>query len=182
MKNRFFLTIIGLLMAVLSSAQSLDGTWNTDLQFGEQKDSANVSVALTLDGHDRYVISGNTFKEQVKAVFLINAEKEDKKVSMSATITCKNAGTLARTGDIIVFTPNKGSKPEVSIVTDKDFPGLLKTMLVNPMKNEIVRELKKESKFRLVSLTDTEMVLEDILTEKELKKGETPERTTYEKL
>lgn len=47
----------------------------------------------------------------------------------------------------------------VAVVTDNEFPGVLKTFLVKPFKNEIAKDLKTESKARLVSLSGNEMVL-----------------------
>ena len=54
----------------------------------------------------------------------------------------------------------------------------MKPMLVNPLKKELSAELKKAQKYKVVSINETTLVLEDILSDKELKAGTKAERTT----
>ena len=99
---------------------------------------------------------------------------------MGATIAGKVSGIITREGDVLVFTPAKNSKPEVTVETD-NLPGFLKVMFVNTIKNEMVKDLKETDRYKIISFSAQEMVLEEILTENQIRKGQKAERATYRK-
>lgn len=178
--KRFLLTLVGLLVAALTFAQSLDGSWTATETMDEKKDTAGVSLTISVTGYVTMVIQGTSGSAVQKAVLTITATKDGEKVKMGATINGKVSGTYTREGDVLVFTPAKKSKPEVNVQTD-DLPGVLKLLLVTPLKSEMAKELKEPSRSRIVSVTGNEMVLEEILTDKQIRKGEKPERLTFRK-
>ena len=178
--KRILLTLAGLFVAALTFAQSLDGTWTATMSMEEKKDTADVSMTMSVTGYDTMVISGSSCTMKEKAVLTIGAVKGGEKVTMGATITGKVTGTIAREGDILVFTPVKKPKPEVTVETD-NLPGILKALVVSPLKNEMAKDLKEPDRSRIVSISAQEMVLEEILTEKQIRKGQKPERATYRK-
>ena len=178
--KRILLTLAGLLGAALTFAQSLDGTWTATMSMDEKKDTADVSMTMSVTGFDTMVISGSSCTIKEKAVLTISAVKGGEKVTMGATVTGKVSGTVAREGEILVFTPAKKPKPEVTVETD-NLPGILKALVVNPLKNEMAKDLKEPDRSRIVSISAQEMVLEEILTEKQIRKGKKPERMTYRK-
>lgn len=178
--KRFLLTLAGLFVAVLSFAQSMDGTWIATISFDEKQDTADVNLTMSLTGYDTLVISGSSCTTSQKAILTLAATKEAETVQMGATITGKISGTIAREGDILVFTPSKKAKPEVTVETE-NLPGLIKALLVNPLKKEMTKDLKDPDRSRIISVTAQEMVLEEILTEKEISKGVKPQRITYKK-
>ena len=178
--KRFLLTLAGLLVAALTFAQSLDGVWTATETMDEKKDTAGVSMTIAITGYVTMVIQGTSGSATQKAVLTITATKDGEKAKMGATITGKVPGTYTREGDVLVFTPAKKSKPEVNVQTD-DLPGVLKLLLVTPLKSEMTKALKETDRSRIISVTANEMVLEEILTEKEIRKGQKPERITFQK-
>lgn len=178
--KRLLLTLSGLLVAVLTFAQSLDGVWTATETMDEKKDTAGVSMTMSVTGYDTMEISGSSCTSKEKAVVTIIATKDGEKVKMGATISGKVSGTIAREGDILVFTPAKKPKPEVNVETD-NLPSVLKLLLVTPLKAEMAKDLKDPDRIRIISVTANEMVVEEILTEKEIRKGQKPERITYKK-
>ena len=178
--RRILLTLTGFLVAALTFAQSLDGTWTATETLDEKKDTADVSMKISLTGYDIMVISGSSCTKTEKAVMTISATKDGQDVKMGATVTGTVAGTIAREGDVLVFTPAKKAKPEVTVET-QDLPGVLKVLLINPIKSELAKDLKEPDSSRIISVTAQEMVLEEILTEKQVRKGQKPERVTYRK-
>ena len=176
--KRLLLTLAGLLLASIAFAQSLNGTWVATQAMDQQKDSANVSMKVALEDYITFTIEGLSCTSMEKVILVINASDDKNDLNMGATITVNAPGTLVRDGDILTITPAKKPKPEVKVEV-QNIPGIMKALLVNPIKKEIEKSLKEPSKYRIISLTDSEMVLEDILTEKEIKKGDKPEKTTF---
>ena len=176
--KRFLLTLAGLLVAAVAFAQSLNGTWTANRAIDEQKDSANVSMKVTLEDYIAFTIEGLSCTSMEKVIMVIKASDDKNSLDMGATITVNAPGTIVRDGDILTVTPAKKPKPEVKVEV-QNIPGVLKALLVNPIKKEVEQSLKEPSTYKIISLTANEMVLEDVLTEKEIKKGEKPETITF---
>ena len=56
--KRILFTLAGLLMAVMTFAQNLDGTWAATISMDEQKDTADVNMIFSVTGYDTMVIKG----------------------------------------------------------------------------------------------------------------------------
>ena len=92
------------------------------------------------------------------------------------------SGALSRSGDVITLTPDSKKKPSVDIDARVDgVPGggMIKNMIVSPLKKELVSELKKTESYTIVSVTESSLTLRDIPTKKEQAKGELPETVTF---
>ena len=178
--KRILLTLVCLFVAALTFAQSLDGVWTATISLDEKKDTADVSMTMSVTGYDTMEISGSSCTTKQKAILTITGAKDGEEVKMGATIAGKVSGIITREGDVLVFTPAKNSKPEVTVETD-NLPGFLKVMFVNTIKNEMVKDLKETDRYKIISFSAQEMVLEEILTENQIRKGQKAERATYRK-
>jgi hypothetical protein len=178
--KRILLTLASLFVAALTFAQSLDGVWTAKISMDEKKDTADVSMAMSVTGYDTMEISGSSCTTKQQAILTITGARDGETVKMGATINGKVSGTIAREGDVLVFTPAKSPKPEVTVETE-NIPGVLKALLVNPLKSEMAKDLKEPGRTRIISLSAQEMVLEEILTEAQIRKGQKAERMTYRK-
>ena len=178
--KRISLTLACLFVAALTFAQSLDGVWTATISMDEKKDPADVSMTMSVTGYDTMEISGSSCTTKQKAILTIIGSKDGNEVKMGATVAGKVSGTIVREGDVLIFTPAKNSKPEVTVETD-NLPGFLKVLLVNSIKNEMVKDLKEPDRSQIISISAQEMVLEEILTESQVRKGQKAERATYRK-
>ncbi len=174
--KRLILTMAAILASVLAFAQSLEGTWTGKMAMDD--DSQGADVAATATG--TYTFSGNTFTEKMLVVVDMSAEKDGETVTMVITISGKNNGTWTRKGDVLTLTPDKKSKPVVDMKVE-GIPSFLAGMLSAPIKKELNKSLKEVDQMKIISLTDKELVIEDILTEKEKKAGAKVERITLTK-
>lgn len=172
--KRLILTFATLLAGVLAFAQSLEGTWTGEENMNDNSDGAEVSASATVS----YIIKGETFSTKMTAIMDMSAETEGEEVTMRITITGSNAGTWNRRGDILTFIPDKRSKPKIDVKVE-GIPSVLASMLIAPAKRELSKGLKETERYKIISLTDKELVLEDILTEKEIKAGEKVDRITF---
>ena len=174
--KRFLLTVAAVLASVLAFAQSLEGTWTGKDKMDDSSEGADVSATATVS----YTLKGESYSTKMLLVMDLSAEKEGEKVTMKITITGSHAGTWNRQGDILTFTPDKKAKPKIDVKVE-GIPSFLASMLVAPAKREVSKALKETERYKVVSLTDKELVLEDILTEKEIKAGEKADRITLTK-
>ncbi|MBQ3765691.1 MAG: hypothetical protein II874_03010 [Bacteroidales bacterium] len=172
--KRLILTFATLLAGVLAFAQSLEGTWTGKENLEDNSDGADVSATATVS----YTIKGESYSTKMLVVMDMSAEAEGGEVTMKITITGSNAGTWARQGNILTFTPDKRSKPKIDVKVE-GIPSVLASMLIAPAKRELSKGLKETERYKIISLTDKELVLEDILTEKEIKAGEKADRITF---
>ena len=155
---------------------SIDGTWSYTQKELEKDDKqgaeAEITMVLT------YVFSGNSYNVKIHCVMDLGFEQGVLSVNADGT----HSGTLVRNGDVLTLTPDKRKKPQVDVTTSADnVPGggLIKTLVVGPFKREITNGLKEEEKLRIISITQNQLVMEDILTEKEIRGGEKAERVTF---
>lgn len=174
--KRLILTVVAVLAGVLAFAQSLEGTWVGKENLKDNSDGADVTAKAT----ETFIIKGEAYTSKLQVVMDLSAEKEGKKVTMIITLTGSNTGTWTRKGDVLTFTPDKKSKPKVDVKVE-GIPSVLASMFAGPIKKELTKALKETDDYKIISLTDKELVLENILTEKEKKAGETVERTTFTK-
>ena len=125
------------------------------------------------------------FKVVVNMDFTAQDEKGEKADAVfNIEVVASVAGTLSRDGSTLILTPDAKKKPSIEVNTKiEGVPGgnLIKGMIVNPIKKELSAELKKEQKYKVVSLSETTLVLEDILSEKELKSGKKAETMTLKR-
>lgn len=84
----------------------------------------------------------------------------DAETQFHASFTYSAKGTWSLDNGIISFKYNPKS---ISLVmsNENNMPGIIKMMVINPMKSEFVKEMKKRSPARVVSYSPTELVLLD---------------------
>lgn len=186
--KKIILLITALLLGFAAFAQAgLDGTWYCEQKENEKADSEEATGDISMVLAVTYRFSGSSFSMDMQGRIDMDLNGKDKNgKDMNAVfliqIDGSNSGTMARIGDTITLTPASGQKPKVNVTTDvKGVPGggLLKTMMVGPLKKEITSSLKETESYKIISLTEKELVLEDILTQKEINKGEKVERVTF---
>ena len=189
--KKIALIITALLIGFMAFAQAgLDGTWYYEESQSEQKDaegggSGDLKMVMSVT----YTFSGSTYKLGMQAradMDLSGTDKNGKEVNAVFMINIDGShyGALSRQGDIIKLVPSTKEKPKVEVTTDvQGVPGggLLKTMLVSPLKKEINSGLKETESYKVISVTETELVLGEILTDKEISKGKAPEQITFKR-
>ena len=185
--KRFVFSIIIVFLSIVSYAQTnLDGTWFCSDSQSETVDKEQGQGDLKAVMYQTYRFKGNAFEaeSQAKITMDISAESTDGEkadVVFRIDVTGSNSGTLEFKDGILTLTPDK-KKPKVTVDADVEgIPGggLLKSMVANPLKKELTNELKKVEKYKVLSLTATELTLQEILTEKEIKKGDKAETLVF---
>ena len=174
--KKLLLILAAVLACTLAFAQSLEGTW-TGI---EKMDDASSDADYDATAITSYTLKGESYTANLRMDVDISAEKEGKSLTMKITVTGSNSGTWTCVGDNLSFTPGKGSKPKIDVKV-KGIPSAFASMFVAPIKKELSKALKDPEQYKIISLTDKELVLEDILTAKEIKAGEKAERVTLTK-
>ena len=169
-----------MMLAVLTAtAQTINGTWTYTDKAKDKMEEQGAKGDMEMTSHVRFNFSGETFSQKVTAVATMKFKSKDKdgnpeEIDFVIEITCSNSGAMAYDGSTLVLTPAKGQKPKVEVTTNMDdMPGggIIKTMVVGPVKKSIIAELKEVQNYNVLSVTATELTLQDILTEKQIKKG-----------
>jgi len=178
-----------ILATIGAGAQSLDGTWVMNQK--ESQDFNNeenkVDGKADMDASAKYVFAGERFQAwmSVKLNMDFVAQTDDGEnanANVYIKVTADNTGSLSRDGDELVLTPDAKKKPNITVDSKLDgIPGgdMLKGMMTGPIKKELSAELKKTDRYKIVSLTEDTLVLETVLSAKEVKDGKTPNRTTF---
>ena len=187
MKRMILMLAILLTGAFQSLAHNpLDGTWTytkTDYRDFNEKGTVGKS---DLKMSAKYVFDGDNFSTWVKAVFNMDfTTRSEQGESTDAVfyieVIASTIGTLSYDGSTLTLTPDPKKKPQLEVNTKiEGVPGgnLVKNMVVNPLKKQLSAELKKAQNYKVVSISETTLVLENILSDKELKAGKQPERVT----
>lgn len=189
--KRLILIAAGLLIGLAVSAQtSLNGTWIHE----DAKDVTETpeggeggKMRMQYDAVVTFRFNGAGYSMRMTLSMDMDLSGNDKKgkpvnAVFSVKATGDVDGTMVRKGDRLTLTPDKGTKPRIEVEVDaKDVPGggLMKSMLTGPMKKELASDLKKVQEYRIVSLTASELTLEEVLSDKDLKKGEEPETMVF---
>ena len=165
-----------MLSVVTAFAQtSLDGTWSVTQTEKEVDEKQGAESTITMVAS--YVFSGNNYNVKVNCVVDISFEKG----VLNVAAVGSHSGAIERSGNNLTLVPDKRKKPQVDVTTSADnVPGggIIKSLVVGPFKKEITNGLKEVENYRIVSITRNELVLEDILSEKELREGAKAETIT----
>lgn len=156
-----FLTFLSavLLTGAFAFSQSLEGRW-TGTQF---ETSGNGEDILSMTAVYTYTFTGNSYN-----LYL------DTTVDMGITdvppfqVLVTVTGTWTREGDVLTFVPTKKPKPQVELRAD-GMPGILRAVIANPIKKDLVKELLDPESYEVLILTDTALSLKEIPSAKDLK-------------
>lgn len=136
--------------AFSQTREDLAGTWrHTEVE----EDDGDV---CTLDEYMVFNLDG-TCVDRGEA----NLEMTFDDVKFHASFSYSANGTWRLDSDVITYSFDPRS---ITIVNaeENNMPGILKALLVNPMKNEIKKEIKKHAPSRILSFSAESMVLKDI--------------------
>jgi len=179
MKRRTLSIVLALLMVLPVCAQSLEGTWSATEDLNEKDASSEAEVKAT--GTTTYIFSADSFKAEMGAVMDMSGKAESgEAVNVIIKLNGANNGTWSMDGEILTLTPDKKSKPKVTLDFE-GMPAILANMLSGPIKKEITKALKEAEQYRVVSLTDSELTLESILSDKQVKEGAKAEITVLKR-
>ena len=174
--------------AVLFAQPKIDGTWYFEQVESGSTNKEGATGDVTMNMTMVFVFSGSSYNISVDLdadMTVSGKDKEGNQVDAVMKITAKgsNNGALTQSGDLFTMTPGKD---KVKVEVDADVNGLpggglFKTMMTPLLKKEVSAILKEESTFKVLSVTDTELTIQDVLTEKEIAKGEVPETMVLKK-
>ena len=184
--KKLLILAVGLLIGWTVSAQpGLNGTWYYEETKSKSMEDAEgggtVTMAVT------YQFADDTFSMTMAARLKMDLKSKDANgaptdaaflIAFSGSVD----GTLVRQGSLLTLTPAKGKTPQVDVDFDaQGVPGggLMKSMVAGPVKKQLNAELKEVRRYRILSLSETELTLEEVLAEKEIKKGEKPEKMVF---
>ena len=159
MKRILVILAVVLLTGTLAYSQSLEGRWTGTVYetTGEGDDVLSMTAVYT------YTLTGGDY-----TLFL------DTTVDMGITdvppfqVLVTVSGTWTREGDVLTFVPRKKPKPQVELRAD-GMPGILRALIANPIKKDLVKELMDPESYEILILTDTALSLKEIPSAKDLK-------------
>lgn len=147
--RKLIITTFLLLLALAVSAQSLAGKWSNS--------RAEADDDLSMAGIERLTIREDGAFDHTMDMDVVMVMDEE--TTFHITLYVSAPGNWKQEGDMLTFKPNKG-KAKAEIVKT-DMPGILKAMIANSLKNELLKELKKTRTERIESLTEGNLVLFD---------------------
>lgn len=183
--NRFIFLLAAMLACFASYAQStIDGTWFLDKSEKQTVSEGTVDGQTDMKASVQYVFDRDRYIATMKAIVNmdVSSREDDTKANIYVEVTASMTGNLSRSGDVITLVPDSKKKPSVDIDAKVDgVPGggMIKNMIVSPLKKELTSELKKKEAYTIVSVTESSLTLRDIPSKKEQAKGELPETVTF---
>lgn len=184
MKRLIFL-LAAMLACFAACAQSdIDGTWFLDKSENQDVSEGTVNGQTDVKATVQYVFDKDRYIATMKAVVTmdISSKEDDTKANINVEVTASMTGALSRSGDVITLVPDSKKKPSVDIDAKVDgVPGggMIKNMIVSPLKKELVSELRKKESYTIVSVTGSSLTLRHIPGKKEQAKGVSPEAVTF---
>ena len=186
MKRLFFL-LAAMLACFAAYAQSnIDGKWFLDQTEKETMSEGDVDGQSDIKASMLYDFKGERYDATMKAIVTmdVSSKEKDAKATIYVEVTASMSGALLRDGDVITLVPDSKKKPTVDVDAKVDgVPGggMIKNMIVSPLKKELTSELKKKESYTIVSVTESSLTLRDIPTKKEQAKGELPDTVTFKR-
>ena len=159
MKRILTLFAVVFLTGTLAFSQSLEGRWTGSL-FETSTEGDDV-MSMTADY--TYTFTGNTYN-----LFM------DTTVDMGIPdvppfqVLVTIVGTWTREGDVLTLVPARKPKPKAELRAD-GMPGILRAIIANPIKKDLVKELQDTESYEILILTDTALTLKELPSAKDLK-------------
>ena len=170
------LCLAALLFAIGAKAQEapLTGTWRTHFTGNEEDEEEGHNYKMKLRANETLTLGEGTFLRKMNIKVFINAVGKKGEGVTETTLNVKGAihGTWTRSGSRLTLTPSR----DVSVdIESESFKGILKPLVLAIVKREFKSEMRQTDKKVILSLTDKELVVKDVVPRKR-KNGET---TTY---
>lgn len=184
--KRIITALAILLVSIGGFAQDssdLAGTWTANISEKEAESNDDADVEMGLEATDNLTFTGNNYSEKTVFVMTIagTSKKTSENVNMKLTVTGAIKGSWTLDGNVLTLTPDKKSKPVIDVQTS-ELPGMLKTLLVGPIKKELKSAIMEVSRYEVLSASATELVVKEIPDPKDKKAStEEPETVTYKK-
>ena len=184
MKRLFFLLAAMLACFAVHAQSDIDGTWFLDRSENQTLNEGSMDGNTDIKASVQYVFDRDRYIATMKAIVTmdLSSREDDTKANIYVELTASMTGALTRSGDVITLVPDSKKKPSVDIDAKVDgVPGggMIKNMIVSPLKKELTSELKKKESYTIVSVTESSLTLRDIPSKKEQAKGEIPETVTF---
>ena len=163
------LSLFAALFAIGASAQeaSLLGTWHTHFSGKEADEEEGHNYKMGLTARETLTMNEGTFLRKITIKVTINAvpKKGGSATETKLTVRGSIPGTWTRNGNSLTLTPSKDVSPDISIDTEY-FNGFLKPLVLAIVKRETKSELRQVDKKTILSLTDQELVVKDVVRRK----------------
>lgn len=154
MKRLLFVVLTGVLMFPLAAQERLEGVWT--IQAEEDEGMDGMSVKMT--GRDTIIFeAGGTYSQRTAITVTFWMPGRDAEDSVTFVIAARAPGQWSRVGDLLSLAPDK--KKAEAEVSGSGLSGILRLMLVNPIRKEVLKELKRGRSYRIVLLSDSELKL-----------------------
>lgn len=139
----------------LAAQHRLEGVWAMCVE--ETENTGEVSLVMA--GTDSLVIrpDGTCLLQSAATVLITLVDREVE--PMTVWINASAPGRWVCSDERLTIRPDK-KKASVT-VSDNGVPGIVRMLLVAPLKKELSREIKRDGTLRILSLTETELVIVD---------------------
>lgn len=154
MKRLLFVMLTGVLVLPLAAQGRLEGVWAIQVEDDEATDE--LSVKMT--GRDTIIFeTGGTYSQRTTVTVTLVMPGGDAENPVSFVIAARAPGQWNRAGALLSLAPDK--KKAEAEVSGTGLSGILRMMLVNPIRKEMLKELKRGGSYRIVLLSDSELKL-----------------------
>ena len=176
----FFLSVL----AAMAGDSFFHGTWvgirnETDVRNYDGVDAfSDVSSSITMNFSE----DGYTQTVNVVLTMKLNRKGGDVEGSLKVVAKSTHLGTWDSNEGVLSLSPEKKKKPKVVIETEsKDFPGggLVRSIVASVVKKDILRHITFPSSYKILSQTDNQMTLKDLVVAKRNPRGNKPDRVTF---
>lgn len=161
--KRLIAAFAAVLVCLSALAQApIVGSWTSTDKESESASEDGVDADIKMEGIDnlRFAADGTYFHEMI-AIVTIEGSKDGKTMTMGMTLTASCTGSWDNAAGQLVLTPDKKAKPKVEVKSD-GFPAILKVLLINPLKSELKKAIKETEYYKIISVSDKQLVLKDM--------------------
>ena len=159
------------------------GGWNeTDIRKHQDVDAfTDINALVTMDYKD------GAYDQAIDLTMTIKLTREDGEVDgyMKVTVKSKHYGAWNVEDCVLSIVPERKKRPKMDIETEsQDFPGggLVQSIVVGIVKKNVLRNITLPTSYTILSMTDNQMVLKDLVTQRKANKGKRPSSMTYDRL
>ena len=156
------------------------GNWNeTDIRRYQGVDAfSDIDATISMNYKE------NGYGQTIKLTMTMKLTREDGEVEgyLKVTVNSSHYGDWNVENDVLSIAPEKKKRPKLEVETEsQDFPGggLVRSIVVGIVKKNVLRHITLPSSYKILSMTDNQMILKDLVTQRKPNKGKRPESVTY---